>query len=67
MSKYTDEQKYIEDILLKQFGELRALLRGLFSGENPDNFFPIMASVGGAIRNCWKHKVTPRYSGPSQM
>ena len=62
VSKYTKKDKELEIILLEQFVELRAALQGLFNGENPDNFFAIMASVGGAIRNCWKNGVTPKYS-----
>ncbi|OZG72757.1 hypothetical protein BTA51_14640 [Hahella sp. CCB-MM4] len=61
-SEYTNEDKQLEKILIDQFTQLTSLLEGLFSGENPDNFFPIMASVGGAIRNCWEHGVTPKYS-----
>lgn len=61
-AKYTKQDKKVEAILVEQFTELRAVLEGLFSGNNPQNFFPIMASVGGAIRNCWEHGVTPKFS-----
>ena len=60
-SRYTDDDQQLERILIQQFTELRMLLEQLFKGENPDNFFPIMASVGGAISNCWQHGVTPKY------
>ncbi|MFC3153219.1 ferritin-like domain-containing protein [Litoribrevibacter euphylliae] len=59
---YTPEDIQLQKILVKQFGQLTTLLEELFKGENPDNFFPIMASVGGAIRNCWEHGVTPQFS-----
>ncbi|WP_299410624.1 ferritin-like domain-containing protein [Acaryochloris sp. IP29b_bin.148] len=59
---YTDTDKQLEVILIQQFSELRNLLEQLFKGDNPEKFFSIMASVGGAISNCWHHGVTPRYS-----
>ncbi|ARV05295.1 hypothetical protein BTO04_00675 [Polaribacter sp. SA4-10] len=62
VSDYTAEDKELEAILIEQFTELRETLQRLFSGENPEKFFAIMASVGGAIRNCWEHGVTPKYS-----
>lgn len=61
-AKYNAHQKKLEAILIAQFTELRAVLEGLFAGENPQSFFPIMASVGGAIRNCWENEVTPKFS-----
>lgn len=67
---YTSQQKCKDDQLhplqlnlIKQFDELRNLLEKLFEGENPEDFLPVMASVGGAIRNCWHHGVAPKYSG----
>lgn len=62
VGKYSKQDEKLEAILVEQFTELRAVLEGLFSGRNPQNFFPIMASVGGAIRNCWEHGVTPKFS-----
>jgi len=62
LSKYSREDKQLEKILIEQFTELRGLLESLFRGDNPEDFFPIMASVGGAIRNCWEHGVTPKYN-----
>ncbi|AMO55026.1 hypothetical protein GZ77_00260 [Endozoicomonas montiporae] len=62
ISKYTKEDKELEAILVRQFSHLMTALEGLFKGDNPENFFPVMASVGGAIRNCWEHGVTPKFS-----
>lgn len=59
---YTQQQKDLEAILIDKFTELRKTLEALFSGRNPPEFFPIMAAVGGAIRNCWEHGVTPKFS-----
>ncbi len=69
-SEYTEEDKQLEAILIEQFRLLMTLLDQLFKGDhqlleddknNPENFFSTMASVGGAISNCWHHGVTPRY------
>ena len=61
-SDYTIDDKKLQKILVMEFTNLRSALQQLFSGENPQNFFPIMASVGGAIRNCWANGVTPKFS-----
>lgn len=61
-AKYNKQQQKLEAILMAQFTELRAVLQGLFGGENPQSFFPLMASVGAAIRNCWENGVTPKFS-----
>ncbi len=61
---YTLEDVNLQNILIKQFGQLSQALEALFKGESPDNFFPVMASVGGAIRNCWENGVTPQFSKP---
>ncbi|GAA3938004.1 ferritin-like domain-containing protein [Litoribacillus peritrichatus] len=66
VSEYTPEDIQLQNILVKQFGQLTQLLESLFRGENPDNFFPVMASVGGALRNCWEHGVTPKFSETNQ-
>ncbi len=68
---YTEEQKQLEENLIEQFRLLMKLLDQLFKGDhqlleddkhNPENFFSTMASVGGAIKNCWLNGVTPKYS-----
>ncbi len=67
--KYTEHDKKLEKILIDQFTKLRATLKSLFGDDytaspefNMEQFFPVMATVGGAIRNCWMHGVTPKYS-----
>ncbi len=62
VADYTKQQKQYEAILIENFTELRNALEALFNGENPENFFVVMSSVGGSIRNCWEHKVTPKFS-----
>jgi len=66
-SEYSTEDKQLEENLVVQFKALTQCLEDLFSGENPENFFPVMASVGGAIRNCWEHGVTPAFSKTNQL
>ena len=61
-SEYTPEDKQLLEIQVVNFTELRGALKGLFSGENPESFFPIMSTVGASIRNCWEHGVTPKFS-----
>lgn len=60
--QYTEEDLRLEKILIDAFSQLRDRLTRLFAGENPQDFFPIMATVGSAMRNCWKHGVTPKFS-----
>ncbi|MGB3182065.1 MAG: ferritin-like domain-containing protein [Cyclobacteriaceae bacterium] len=59
---YSANDKELLEIQMKQFDGLRDVLQQLFSGQNPQNFFPLMASVGGSIRNCWEHGITPKFS-----
>lgn len=61
-SDYTEQDKQLTAILITEFANLMAALEKLFKGENPQQFFPLMASVGGAIRNCWENGVTPKFS-----
>ena len=60
--EYTAHDNKLQQIVIEEFTALRAGLTGLFNGENPDNFFPKMAGVGAAMRNCWEHGVTPKFS-----
>lgn len=60
--KYSKADKQLQQILIEQFSALTQELEDLFSGENPGQFFPAMASVGGAIRNCWQNGVMPKFS-----
>lgn len=62
VEEYTEHDKKLEAILIHNFTGLRHALEATFKGENPENFFPLMASVGGNIRNCWKHGITPKFS-----
>ena len=56
------KQEQLEENLIKKFTDLRTCLQKLFNGENPEDFLPVMATVGGAIKNCWLNGVTPKYS-----
>lgn len=55
----------LQGILVEQFAELTKVFQAMFNGENPSQFFPIMASVGASIRNCWQNGVTPSFGEPN--
>lgn len=61
-SDYTPKDHELSKIQRKSFKKLRKALRLLFRGENPDNFFPIMATAGATIRNCWVNGVSPQFN-----
>lgn len=48
--------------LIQNFTDFRRCLEDLFSGGNPQQFAPLMASLGGNIINCWQHGVIPQFS-----
>lgn len=62
VGEYTRHDLELQAIVVENFTALRTALRRLFRGKNPASFFPTMASVGAAVRNCWVHGVTPRFS-----
>ena len=59
---YSAHDKKLEGILIDKYANLTAGLQALFAGEDPSAFFSDMASVGGAIRNCWQNGVVPKFS-----
>ena len=59
---YNEEDKKLQQILIAKYANLTAGLQALFNGDDPSAFFPDMASVGGAIRNCWQNGVVPKFS-----
>lgn len=63
-SEYNPEDRALQLIVAEQFKDLTKLLQALFNGENPGHFFPIMASVGASIRNCWQNGVVPDFGHP---
>lgn len=58
---YDENDKQLQQILEDNFYQLTQSLEALFAGKSSDKFFPCMAMVGGAIRNCWQNGVTPQY------
>lgn len=58
---YSAEDQELLKTLLSNFASLREALAKVFSGKNPDDFLPLMLTVGADIQNCWKHGVTPRF------
>lgn len=61
-SLYSAKDHALRKILGVHFTHFRRALTQLFSGGNPEDFVPLMISVGAQIQNCWKHGVTPRFS-----
>jgi hypothetical protein len=60
VSTYTTEDIELQHILHTHFKDLRLQLEAFFKGDNPQDFYRIMFSVGAAIQNCWKHGVVPK-------
>src|ERR1700761_2889186 len=56
---YTDDDRHLEQILIGNFANFVAALNGLFAGNNPDDFVPLMVTIGANILTCWKNGVTP--------
>ena len=56
-----DDHKRLQ-ILGDNFGQFMAVLGDLFAGRNPDNFAPLMVTLGGNILACWKSGVTPKFT-----
>lgn len=57
-----DRGEELQQICMDNFAGLIASLNNLFSGAYSGAFFPCMAGVGGAIRNCWQNGVVPKFS-----
>jgi hypothetical protein len=49
-------------ILGDNFARFTATLGDLFAGRNPDDFTPLMVTIGGNILACWKSQVTPKFT-----
>jgi hypothetical protein len=49
-------------ILVDNFARFTTALGNLFAGANPDDFAPLMVTIGGNILACWKSHVTPKFS-----
>lgn len=62
-SCYSQSDIELQNICIDNFKALTQLLQGLFSGENPGKFFPVMAAAGAAISNCWQNGVSPKFNG----
>lgn len=50
-----------QQILINNFSEFTSVLEQLFSGQDPDNFATVMATLGGNILNCWKNGAVPKF------
>lgn len=58
---YTDKDRKLQQILVTNFTKFIHALNGLFAGKHPDDFVPLMVTLGGNIRTCWTNEVTPKF------
>jgi hypothetical protein len=63
-AEYTDADHQRLHILVNNFKKFTRALNELLAGKNPDNFGPLMATIGGNILACWKNGVTPKFYRP---
>jgi hypothetical protein len=56
-----DDDKRLK-ILRENFARFTAAVGNLFAGRNPDDFAPLMVTIGGNILACWKSHVTPKFT-----
>lgn len=61
-SEYTPDDHKRLKILGDNFAKFTAALGDLFAGRNPDDFAPLMVTIGGNVLACWKSQVTPKFT-----
>jgi hypothetical protein len=59
---YTPAERRYEQILIDNFTKFIEALNRLFAGNNPDDFVPLMVTVGANILACWRNGVTPKFT-----
>jgi hypothetical protein len=59
---YTAADRRCQQILIDNFTKFIEALNGLFAGNNPDDFVPLMVTIGANILTCWKNGVTPKFT-----
>jgi Ferritin-like len=66
-AKYTRADHHLQQILVDNFARFTAALNKLFAGGSPDDFAPLMVTIGASILTCWKNGVTPKFTNASPM
>jgi hypothetical protein len=61
-SEYTPDDHKRLTILRDNFARFTAALGDLFAGRNPEDFVPLMVTIGGDVLACWKRQVTPKFT-----
>ena len=61
-TEYTPDDEKRLKILRENFAAFTVAIGELFAGRNPDDFAPLMVTIGGNILACWKSNVTPRFT-----
>jgi len=56
-----DDEHRLQRILICNFGKFVDALNGLMAGDSPDDFGPLMVTIGANMLTCWKNGVTPKF------
>jgi hypothetical protein len=66
-NKYTTAQGRLERILIDNFANFIKALNALFAGNHPDDFVPLMVTLGANMLTCWRNGVTPKFTDASPL
>jgi len=64
---YGPGEHRLEQILIGNFEKFIDALNGLFAGNNPDDFVPLMAMIGANMLTCWRNGVTPKFTAAMHL
>ena len=64
---YGPDEPRLEQILIGNFEKFIDALNGLFAGNNPDDFVPLMAMIGANMLTCWRNGVTPKFTAAMHL
>jgi hypothetical protein len=64
---YTDGERHLEQLLVCNFAKFVTALNELFAGNHPDDFVPLMVTLGANILTCWKNGVTPKFTDTTAL
>jgi hypothetical protein len=65
--KYTTAQGHLDRILIDNFAAFVTALNELFAGNHPDDFVPLMVTLGANILTCWRNGVTPKFTDTTHL
>jgi hypothetical protein len=64
---YGPDEHRLEQILIGNFEKFIDALNGLFAGNNPDDFVPLMVTIGANMLTCWRNGVTPKFTAAMHL